>query len=157
MACRLVGAKPFIWTNIGTLLIGPLGTNFSEIVIWIQTFSFKKMPLKMSSAKWRPFCLGLNELTIDPFCNFAITELLYATLSYLDHDVLSVRRYHNPTIYIYIIFLQIHSVSEIHFIGGFHMLSNTSIRSPSASPYQFLESFTLMLTFSHVPTIFWIL
>ena len=103
MACRLVGAKPFIWTNVGTLLIGPLGTNFSEIIIWIQTFSFKKMPLKMSSAKWRPFCLGLNELTVDPFCNFAITELLYATLCYLDHDVLSVRRYHNPTIYIYYI------------------------------------------------------
>ena len=38
------------------------GTNFSEILIWIQTFSFKKMHLKMSSAKWRPFCLGLNVL-----------------------------------------------------------------------------------------------
>ena len=37
------------------LLIGPLGTNFSEILIGIQTFSFMKMHLKMSSAKWRPF------------------------------------------------------------------------------------------------------
>ena len=27
-----------------------------------QTFSFMKMPLEMSSAKWRPFCLGLNVL-----------------------------------------------------------------------------------------------
>ena len=44
------------------LLIGPLGTNFIEIVIGIQAFSFKKMHLKMSSAKWRPFCLGLNVL-----------------------------------------------------------------------------------------------
>ena len=44
-----------IWTNAGILLIGPLGTNFSEILISIQTFSFKKMHLKMSSAKWRPF------------------------------------------------------------------------------------------------------
>ena len=49
-----------IWTSNGTLLIGPLGTNFSEILIGIQTFSFKSMQLKMSSAKWRPFCLGLN-------------------------------------------------------------------------------------------------
>ena len=49
-----------IWTNAGILLIGPLGTNFIEILIRIQTFSFKKMHLKMSSAKWRPFCLGLN-------------------------------------------------------------------------------------------------
>ena len=51
-----------IWTNTGILLIWPLGTNFNEILIGIQTFSFKKMHLKMSSAKWRPFCLGLNVL-----------------------------------------------------------------------------------------------
>ena len=45
--------QAIIWTNAGILLIGPSGTNFSEI----QTFSVKKMLLKMSSAKWRPFCL----------------------------------------------------------------------------------------------------
>ena len=55
--------QALIWTNAAILLIGPLGTNFSEILIGIQTFSFKKMHLKMSSAKWRPFCLGLNVLT----------------------------------------------------------------------------------------------
>ena len=54
--------QAIIWTNAGILLIGPLvGTNFSEILI--GTFSFKKMHLKMSSAKWRLFCLGLNVLT----------------------------------------------------------------------------------------------
>ena len=52
------------WTNAGILLIGPLGTNFSEILIEISTFSFKKMHLKVSSVKWRPFCLGLNVLRI---------------------------------------------------------------------------------------------
>ena len=51
-----------IWTNTGLLLIGPLGTNFSEILIEILTFSFKKKRLKVSSAKRRPFCLGLNVL-----------------------------------------------------------------------------------------------
>ena len=50
------------WTNVGILLIRPLGTNFSEILIKILTFSFKKMHLKVSSAKRRPFCLGLNVL-----------------------------------------------------------------------------------------------
>ena len=54
--------QAIIWTNAGILLIGPRGTNFSEILIGIQTFSFNKMHLKMSSAKWRPFCLGLNVL-----------------------------------------------------------------------------------------------
>ena len=55
--------QAIIWTNAGILLIGPLGTNFNEILISIQTFSFKKMHLKVSSAKWRPCCLGLNVLT----------------------------------------------------------------------------------------------
>ena len=32
--------------------------------IEIDTFSFKKMHLKMSSAKWQPFCLGLNVLIL---------------------------------------------------------------------------------------------
>ena len=56
------GRQAIIWTNAGILLIGPWGTNFSEILIGIQTFSLKKTRLKMSSAKWRPFCLGLNVL-----------------------------------------------------------------------------------------------
>ena len=43
--------QAIIWTNDGILSIGPLGTNFSETLIGIQTFSFKKMEFKMSSAK----------------------------------------------------------------------------------------------------------
>ena len=57
--------QAIIWTNAGILLIGSLGTNFNEILIGIQTFSFNKMHLKMSPAKWRPFCLGLNLLKIN--------------------------------------------------------------------------------------------
>ena len=52
--------QAIIWTSAGILLIGPLGTNFSEIWIEIITFSFKKMRLKLSSAKLRPFGFGLN-------------------------------------------------------------------------------------------------
>ena len=63
MACCLYRRQAIIWTNAGILLIGPLGTNFSEILIEILTFSFKKMRLKVLSAKRRPFCLGLNVLT----------------------------------------------------------------------------------------------
>ena len=54
--------QAIIWTNAGILLIGPLGTKFNEIFIEIHAFSFKKMHLKMSSAKWRPFCLSPNVL-----------------------------------------------------------------------------------------------
>ena len=52
------------WTNVGILLIRPLGTNFSEMLIASRTFSFKKPHLKMWSGKWRLFCLGLNVLML---------------------------------------------------------------------------------------------
>ena len=51
------------WTNAEILLIGPFGTNLSEILIEIPTFSSNKTRLKIPSAKWRPFCLGRNVLS----------------------------------------------------------------------------------------------
>ena len=55
--------QAIIWTNAGILLIRPVGTYFSEILIEIQKFSFKKIDLKMSSGKWWPSRLGRNMLT----------------------------------------------------------------------------------------------
>ena len=55
--------QAIIWTNAGILLIGPLGTNFGEILAEILTLSFTNMYLKVSSVKWRPFCLGLNVIS----------------------------------------------------------------------------------------------
>ena len=43
--------QAIIWNNAGILLIRTLGTNSNEILREIHTFSFKKMHLKMSSAK----------------------------------------------------------------------------------------------------------
>ena len=54
--------QAIIWTNAGIVLIRTPGTNFSEILGKTHSFSFKKMHLKMSSAKGRLFSLGLNEL-----------------------------------------------------------------------------------------------
>ena len=56
--------QAIFWTNAGVLLVGTLGTTFSEILIEIHIFPFTKMHLKMSSGKWRLFCLGLNGLTL---------------------------------------------------------------------------------------------
>ena len=53
--------QAIIWTNAGILLIRTLGTNFSGILGEIHLFSFSKIHLKMSSAKWRLFGIGLNE------------------------------------------------------------------------------------------------
>ena len=54
--------QAIIRTNAGLLLIEPLGTNFNEVLIEIHTFSFRKMHLKLSSGKCRPFCLDPNVL-----------------------------------------------------------------------------------------------
>ena len=62
------------WTNVGILLIGPLVTNFSEMLIEIHTFSFKKIHLKMAAILPQPQCVKLK-LFIASFGNWA----------YLDH------------------------------------------------------------------------
>ena len=72
--------QAIIWTNDGILLIGPLGTNFSEISIAILTSSFKNMFLEVLSAKWRPFCLSLNVLKMllthcPPVTHICVSEL----------------------------------------------------------------------------------
>ena len=64
------------WTNVGILLIEPQGTNFSEMIIEIHILSFKKIHLKMSSGKWRPFCLGFNVLRIGVAYKHQLTNSL---------------------------------------------------------------------------------
>ena len=60
--------QAIIWTNAGILLIGSFGTTIREISIDIPTFSLKNMCLKVSSAKRRSFCLGLNVLLSYHMC-----------------------------------------------------------------------------------------
>ena len=86
--------QTIIWANAGILLIGPMGTNFSEIVIKIYAFSLKKMHCKMLSGKWWPYCLSLNVLShlfctqslflyihIDVRTNWPILQLFSITFS----------------------------------------------------------------------------
>ena len=58
MALSPVRHRDTIWTYAGILATGPMGRNFSDILIEIQTFWFTKMRESMSSAKLRSFCLG---------------------------------------------------------------------------------------------------
>ena len=69
-----VWRQAIIRTNAGLLLIRHLGTNFSEILIEIQTFSLKKISFKMSSAKWLPFFLGLNVIKTE---SSRVTQVRY--------------------------------------------------------------------------------
>ena len=52
--------QAIIWSNTGILLIGPLGTNFSEILIEIYTFSRKKEAI----LSW-PQCVNHDDMEID--------------------------------------------------------------------------------------------
>ena len=61
------------WANATMLSIRTLRTNYSEILSKIHTFSFKKMHLKVPSAKWRQFYLGLNVLKDNYVSNCSFT------------------------------------------------------------------------------------
>ena len=74
--------QSIIWTNAWILLIRPSGTNFSEILIEIDVFSFNKMHLKMSSAKCQPLYFGLNVLTSQCEAHAAACRLLFPFLQH---------------------------------------------------------------------------
>ena len=64
-----------IWNNAGILLIGPIGTNFSEILFKIDTFSFKKMHLKnvlyeIAAILSRPQCVNTETKMSSFWWNF---------------------------------------------------------------------------------------
>ena len=72
--------QAILWANAGILLIGPFGTNFSEISIKIHICSFKKMYLKMLSGKSaailsRPQCVNDLGTGIENQVITAITEV----------------------------------------------------------------------------------
>ena len=58
------------WTNVGILLIGPLGTNFSEMLfsqnsnIFIQENALQNVVCEMASILSRPQCVNRNALVI---------------------------------------------------------------------------------------------
>ena len=95
--------QAIIRTNAGILLVSPLGTNFSEILIEIQIFLLKKIRLKMSSTKCCSFRLGLNVLKgiLWPVVVCSHDHLKTAfidtasTLRIFDHDITNLIHHHH--------------------------------------------------------------
>ena len=115
--------QAIIWTNAGILLIWYLGINFSEILIEILTCSFKKMRLKVSSAKWRPCCLGLNMLmskTIKMTC-FPCTKECYTFPKSIE--------YHTTNIHFHA-YLEHHTLTTglAHYCSWLGILGPVSLR-----------------------------
>ena len=62
MACRLFGAKPLSEPIVDYYQLDPWEQISGKMDSKYNNFSCRKMNLKMSSAKWWPFCLGLDVL-----------------------------------------------------------------------------------------------
>ena len=62
------------------------------MLIEISTFSFKKMYLKRSSAKWRPFCFCLNVFTKSLKCAHVDPGMPHHYGRSLDHKYIYKRR-----------------------------------------------------------------
>ena len=111
--------QAIIWNNAGILLIQPPATNPSIILIATETFSFKKMYLKMSSGKCRSFCLGLNMLqkyikSVSIFCRNRRNWVQKLNLT--------------SHIYIYMLFVHNFYKGDIHFhVQGLNELSETTM------------------------------
>ena len=54
--------QAIIWTSDGILLIGPVGTSFSEILIEVYTFSFRKIHFKTTAILFRPQFVKLQRI-----------------------------------------------------------------------------------------------
>ena len=63
MAWCQPGTKPLYEPMLCYLLIGPFGTNFSQILFAIQIFSFKKMHWKMLAILSWPQCVNSEGAT----------------------------------------------------------------------------------------------
>ena len=64
--------QAIIWTIAGILLIGPLWTDFIEILIRIQTFSFQENAFENGICEMASICLGLYVLS--PTMNLIFTR-----------------------------------------------------------------------------------
>ena len=109
--------QAIIWTNAGTLLIRTLGINISEILSEIHTFSFKKMYLKMSSGKRRPFCLGLNVLKPVPI-SFEKYLIIYVHGLLLHYYFLSIVL--NLTVFVFYFYIY-SSIYVFNFVTIFRV------------------------------------
>ena len=117
-----VWRQAITWTNAGVWSIGVLGTNFSEIWIWILSFSLKKMHLKMSSEKWRPYCPGGDELS-----HQSVKKLFSASLLFSKQNRHLFYSWYNHDFHINTFIHFIHIVKEMHKMSGKYLKKNAKL------------------------------
>ena len=75
MACRLFGVKPLSVPMLDYHKLDSWEQASLVFFIKIHNFSFAKMHLKISSAKWRPFCPGEMSLSIIHYTDVIMTTM----------------------------------------------------------------------------------
>ena len=77
--------QAIIWTSVGILVIGPLGTNFSEIFnrnihIFIQENAFENVVWEKAAILSRPQCVKKHSLFGCSFCFISGNFRIYKTI-----------------------------------------------------------------------------
>ena len=122
--------QTIIWTNARILFIGSFGTKFSEILIEIVSFSLKKMHLKISSAKWRPICLGLNG-HIFPMLHMSWQMQHWGNAKYMGHTSFpSEKGRQHPFAWAYLPSILLH-VPGCFLLNVLHWWLGLSVTNPS--------------------------
>ena len=93
MSCRLFSAKPLSEPTLD-FVIWTTGDNFQWHLNKIHRFSYKKIDLKTSSARWWPFFLGLGALI-----SWAPHPAVLLTCNKSDQCIIFERQLHGYYIY----------------------------------------------------------
>ena len=133
MAGRLVGAKPLSETMlfiVNWTLTNKLQRNYNRN----SYISFTEMPLKLSSGKWRPFCLVLNVLTSNSWFDTYpwIFQCFVDSIFHLHYCVNTLRVLVNLTLWCRVTHIYVHKLSIIGSamasrLAGFKPLSEWNI------------------------------
>ena len=103
--------QAIIWTHTEILFIRSQETNFNEMLSEIDIFSFKKVHVKMSSAKWRQFSVLIS--------SFPSKILLCCVKSYMPYVLPCSPKYQQAAIEIYLLReIEIHGCFYMHHFMG---------------------------------------
>ena len=116
------------WTNVGILLIGPLGTNFSEMLIKIQENPFENVVWKMAAILSWPQCVKIQHKRI-----MLIHESTKFQLEILKRSMISASTKFQLKILKWSMISAIHKFWE----NGLESLRNIS-ETPLRRPYIFI-------------------
>ena len=91
--------QSIIWNSDGILLMEPLGTNFSEILLTkLKHFHWRICIWKCRLSNWWPSCPGLNSLTCSDRGQGKVSQIILLTTYPLGLSMDNTCRFHISTL-----------------------------------------------------------